>query len=125
MPVQWTISQPHRLVIAVASDELRLADVEEYLDGITVANAGALTFRLTVHGRAAHGSVRHEGVSAVNALYPLLPAIDALEERRNRTPDALFADLACPYPISIGVVHAGDWPLDLVADEAGVIKSKK
>ncbi len=76
---------------------------------VVVANAGALTFRLTVHGRAAHGSVRHEGVSAVNALYPLLAAIDALEERRNRTPDALFADLACPYPISIGVVHAGDW----------------
>lgn len=43
MPVQWTISQPHRLVIAVASEELRLADIEEYLDGITVANA--LPFR--------------------------------------------------------------------------------
>ena len=43
MPVQWTISQPHRLVIAVASKELRLADIEEYLDGITVANA--LPFR--------------------------------------------------------------------------------
>lgn len=39
MPVQWTISQPHRLVIAVASDELRLEDVEAYLDGVTIANA--------------------------------------------------------------------------------------
>ena len=26
-----------------------------------------------------------------------------------KKPQALFADLACPYPISIGVVHAGDW----------------
>jgi hypothetical protein len=43
MPVQWTISQPHRLVIAVASEELRLEDVEGYLDGITIANA--LPFR--------------------------------------------------------------------------------
>jgi hypothetical protein len=43
MPVQWTISQPHRLVIAVASDELRLEDVETYLDGITIADA--LPFR--------------------------------------------------------------------------------
>ncbi|TAJ95628.1 MAG: hypothetical protein EPO10_02855 [Reyranella sp.] len=43
MPVQWTISKPHRLVIAVARDELRLEDVENYLDGVTVANA--LTFR--------------------------------------------------------------------------------
>ena len=43
MPVQWTISQPHRLVIAVASEELRLEDVETYLDGITIADA--LPFR--------------------------------------------------------------------------------
>lgn len=39
MPVQWTISKPHQLVIAVAHDELRLADVEEYFDGMTVADA--------------------------------------------------------------------------------------
>lgn len=39
MPVQWTISKPHRLVIAVARDELRLEDVENYLDGVAVAEA--------------------------------------------------------------------------------------
>ena len=39
MPVQWTISKPHRLVIAVARDELRLEDVENYLDGLAVADA--------------------------------------------------------------------------------------
>lgn len=39
MPVQWTISNPHRLVIAVARDELRLEDVENYLDGVAVADA--------------------------------------------------------------------------------------
>lgn len=39
MLVQWTISKPHQLVIAVARDELRLADVEEYLDGVAVADA--------------------------------------------------------------------------------------
>jgi acetylornithine deacetylase len=77
---------------------------------VVVANAGALTFRLTVHGRAAHGSVRHEGVSAVAALYPLLAALDDLEARRNVTRDVLFAGIAVPYPISIGTVRAGDWP---------------
>jgi acetylornithine deacetylase len=77
---------------------------------VVVANAGALTFRLTVHGRAAHGSVRHEGVSAVEALYPLLRAIGDLETRRNRGGDALFAGVEFPYPISVGTVHAGDWP---------------
>jgi len=39
MPVQWTISIPHRLVIAVARDELRLEDVENYLDGVAIADA--------------------------------------------------------------------------------------
>ena len=43
MPVQWTISKPHRLVIAVARDELRLEDIENYLDGVVVA--GAMPFR--------------------------------------------------------------------------------
>ncbi|WP_428685321.1 hypothetical protein [Reyranella sp.] len=38
MPVQWTISKPHRLVIAVARDELRLKDVENYLDGVAIAD---------------------------------------------------------------------------------------
>ena len=39
MPLQWTISKPHRLVIAVARDELRLEDIENYLDGVAVADA--------------------------------------------------------------------------------------
>ena len=38
MPVQWTISKPHRLVIAVARDELRLKDVTTYLDGLAIAD---------------------------------------------------------------------------------------
>jgi len=38
MPVQWTISKPHRLVIAVARDELRLKDIATYLDGVAVAD---------------------------------------------------------------------------------------
>jgi len=74
-----------------------------------VANAGALTFRITVHGRAAHGSVRHEGVSALGAFVPVLAALEALEARRNEHPDALFAGNPVPYPISVGTAHAGDW----------------
>lgn len=39
MPVQWTVSQPTRLVIAVAKGELRLRDIEAYLDEVVAANA--------------------------------------------------------------------------------------
>ena len=39
MPVQWTVSHPTRLVIAVARGNLRLLDIEHYLDGVVTANA--------------------------------------------------------------------------------------
>lgn len=43
MPLHWTISHTTRLVIAVAKEELRLSDVEAYLDG--VVTAGGLSYR--------------------------------------------------------------------------------
>ena len=76
---------------------------------VIVANAGALTFRLDVHGRAAHASVRDEGVSAVEKLVPVLDALADLEAKRNADPDPLLADRAIPYALSIGTVHAGEW----------------
>ena len=39
MPVQWTVSHPTRLVIAVARDDLRRLDIETYLDAIVIADA--------------------------------------------------------------------------------------
>jgi acetylornithine deacetylase len=76
---------------------------------IVTANAGALTFRLEVDGRAAHGSTRHEGVSAIEVFWPIHEALARLEGVRNRNPDVRFIDCPVPYPISIGTVHAGDW----------------
>lgn len=87
---------------------------------IVTANAGALTFRLAVAGRAAHGSTRYEGVSAFEAFLPIHHAIAALESVRNQDPDPLFGDNPLPYPIAVGRIHAGDWassvPDLLVAD---------
>ena len=77
---------------------------------IVTANAGALTFRMVVPGRAAHGSTRLEGVSALDAFLPIYTAIAEFERERNAMPDARFADTVLPYPISIGRISAGDWP---------------
>ncbi|MGZ8501950.1 MAG: M20 family metallopeptidase, partial [Candidatus Limnocylindrales bacterium] len=49
---------------------------------VVVAHAGAITFRLTVPGRAAHASQRREGVSALDKLWVLSRALDADETRR-------------------------------------------
>lgn len=76
---------------------------------LVVANAGALTFELRVAGRAAHGSTRLEGHSAIEAFLPVFAALHELERERNAHPDPLFGEYRLPYPISVGKVTAGDW----------------
>ncbi len=76
---------------------------------VVTANAGALTFRLEVPGRAAHGSTRLEGVSAIDAFFPVHVALRDLEARRNVDIDPLFSNTPLPYGISVGTVQAGSW----------------
>ena len=76
---------------------------------VVTANAGALTFRIDVRGRAAHGSTRLEGVSAFEAFWPVATALRELEARRNTEVDPLFLDTRLPYAISVGTVRSGDW----------------
>ena len=73
------------------------------------ANAGALTFRLSVPGLATHASRRTEGVSAIEKFVPLLVALQQLESRRNADPDPRAARWKIAYPLSIGTIHSGDW----------------
>ncbi len=77
---------------------------------IVVAHAGAITFRLTVPGRAAHASQRREGISALDNLYTILRALEADEARRNQAEtDPLMTALGLPYPTIIGIVSGGEW----------------
>jgi acetylornithine deacetylase len=77
---------------------------------VVVAHAGAITFRLTVPGRAAHASRRREGVSALDKLWVLARALEADEAARNAAEtDPLMTVLGLPYPTIIGIVHGGDW----------------
>ncbi len=73
------------------------------------ANAGSLTFRLTVRGLAAHGSTRTRGTSAVEKFEQVHAVLRRLEERRNTDPDPLFAHLDLAAPLSVGSVRSGDW----------------
>lgn len=89
------------------------------LDVVTTG-AGSLMFRLTVEGRAAHGSVRSEGVSAIEKFVPLFAAIREVEAERcgvraGRTAVAgdpgspLYAGHRLPWPIEVGTLRAGEW----------------
>lgn len=75
---------------------------------VITATAGALTFRIELAGRSAHGSMRYEGVSAFEAFLPIHAALVEFEADRNRDPDPLFVG-RLPYALSFGVIRAGEW----------------
>jgi acetylornithine deacetylase len=77
---------------------------------LVTAQAGAITFTLSIAGRSAHAALRLRGVSAVDKLLELVAALRADETRRNdaeRDPRMRAREL--PYATSIGRVSAGDW----------------
>jgi acetylornithine deacetylase len=77
---------------------------------VIVAHAGAITFRLTVPGRAAHASRRREGISALDKLFVLTQALAVDESRRNESEtDPLMTALGLPYPTIVGIVEGGEW----------------
>lgn len=77
---------------------------------IVTAQAGAITFTLTVTGRSAHAAFRRSGVSAFEKLALLAEALRANETARNeREKHRAMRALELPYPTVIGRVRAGDW----------------
>ena len=94
---------------AGATGDLAIITEPSNLD-VVVAHAGAITFRLTVPGRAAHASQRREGVSALDKLFVLTKALEADEARRNAAEtDPLMTAIGLPYPTIIGIVGGGEW----------------
>ncbi len=76
---------------------------------VMTAHAGALTFRLTLTGLAAHAANRHLGVSAIELFEHVHAALRALESGRQPADRSRFGDHPFPYGISIGRLQAGDW----------------
>jgi len=73
--------------------------------------AGALSFRLHVRGKSAHGAMRREGVSAVEKFFPVYRALDSLETERHRGfRHPLYPAGNLVAPLSVGKVEAGNWP---------------
>jgi acetylornithine deacetylase len=86
--------------IVVEPTELKLCPV----------GSGAASFRLHVQGLAAHGSMRMEGVSAIEKFSIIHRTLLEFEtERHNSFSHPLYKD-GMAAPISVGKVQAGDWP---------------
>lgn len=94
---------------AGATGDLAVITEPSGLDLVT-AHAGAITFRLSVPGRAAHASMRREGVSALDKLQVIARALEADEAARNAAEThPRMVELGLPYPTIIGRVHGGEW----------------
>ena len=97
-----TLQRGHRGSACVIPEPTRL--------DLVTANAGSLTFRIEVPGRATHGSTAYAGSSALDSYLGVHRALAALQERRNADPELLLRHLPVPYPLSVGRIEAGDWP---------------
>lgn len=76
---------------------------------VMTAAAGALTFRLTLDGLAAHAANRHLGVSALELFEHLHAALRELESARQPADRSRFGDHPYPYGLSVGRLQAGEW----------------
>jgi acetylornithine deacetylase len=82
---------------------------------VVIAHAGAITFKLTVPGKAAHASVRREGISALDKLQVLVRALEADETARNGAEtDPLMTVHGLPYATIIGKVSGGAWASSVI-----------
>jgi acetylornithine deacetylase len=96
-----TIDRGYRADAAIILEPTRLR--------LIPAQAGALSFRLRVSGRAAHAAVRYEGISALEKFTLIEARLRQLEQQLNQSPHPLFAHYPIPFPLSIGRLRAGDW----------------
>lgn len=97
-----TILRGHRADAVIVTEPTALA--------LVVAQGGSLVFRITVTGRSAHGASRNEGISAVDKYIPIHQALLEWEAERNRTlGHPLYDRFENKFPISVGVVQAGNW----------------
>lgn len=93
----------------VTADACVIAEPTEL--SIVPTVAGALSWRITVRGRSAHGCLREEGVSAIERFLPVHGAVLELERERNaRMGGGLFDWLDRPFAICGGRIAGGDWP---------------
>ena len=77
---------------------------------IAIASGGSLVYRITVTGKAAHGANRNAGVSAIEKFIPIFQdLLDWEAERQATVHHPLYDHLDNKFPISTGMIRAGDW----------------
>lgn len=93
---------------AAAGDAAIIMEPTELM--VAPAQAGALGFRITVPGLAAHGALRAEGIDPIEKFIPIYSALHEFESGRNHAvADPMFQACEIPFALCVGRLQCGIW----------------
>jgi acetylornithine deacetylase len=99
------------LACVLAGHSADAAIVTEPTGGaIWAAQVGVLWFQVRVSGRPAHAGDAPAGQNAIEATYPVIRALRALEAELNAAPPPPYDAHPHPINLNVGVIRGGDWP---------------
>ncbi len=73
------------------------------------AQVGVMWFQVRVRGKPAHVAYASAGANAIEACFPLITALHALEARWNENKHPAFAEHAHPINFVVSRIEGGDW----------------
>ena len=77
--------------------------------GMDLVAVGVIWARLTLEADSRHASNADRGANPIEAAYPVIEALHALEAELNAEAEPELAALDSPYLLNVGSLHAGDW----------------
>ena len=83
---------------------------------IQTSQVGVLWFQVVVRGRPAHAGDAPIGLNAIEASYPVISALRALEAELNVAPPVPYDVYEHPINLNIGMIRGGDWPSTVAAE---------
>jgi acetylornithine deacetylase len=83
---------------------------------IPTSQVGVLWFHVDVAGTPAHVADAQDGFNAIEASFPIVEELHALEDELNEAPPPPFDALAHPINFNVGIVSGGDWPSTVAAE---------
>jgi acetylornithine deacetylase len=89
---------------------------EPFPGAITTSQVGVLWFRVEIAGRPAHVGEAASGANAIEAAYPIIAALRALEAELNEHPPPPYDEVEHPINLNVGTISGGDWPSTVAAE---------
>jgi acetylornithine deacetylase len=83
---------------------------------IQTAQVGVVWFQVVVRGRPAHAGDAPIGRNAIEASFPVISALRALEAELNVAPPPPYDVYEHPINLNIGMIRGGDWPSTVAAE---------